>query len=728
MGTTSGLAGDLRETAAHMSGAPIPSAEGKGPRDDQRSQGPGAEGVAVWADTETNIDYINFSTVADSVVELIEQAQGKPLSIGVSGAWGVGKSSLVMLTKEALERREQERAHQAGLKVGDFQSQYIFVSFNAWLYQGYDDARAALMEAIAVKLAAVAQERKTGIEKTQEFLRRIDWFRLASLTAGSAAALALGLPPVGLIGQFASLFTRGRKDGVDDALIEDTQATITEGAKQAKGLLKPAQDESPRQRIQALRDSFVAALAELDVTLVVLIDDLDRCLPETAVSTLEAIRLFLFLDGTAFVIAADDQMIKHAVKKHFDQPDDALVTNYFDKLIQIPIRVPMLGTQEVRAYMFLLYVHNSTLEEEERETIRVAVCERLAKTWQGLRIDRAFIQDLGIDLPTELVAQLDTADRLTTIMATASGIAGNPRLVKRFLNALSVRMAVAKNQGVFVDEAALAKLLLFERLAPPELYRELATSITNSVDGKPHLLDGWEPGDSDSDTDARSVEASGDLVDEEEPAGSPRAGSPGAGAAETGPAKVAAKGDAVATSAPDPIPERWATGFPKEWLALPPRLADIDMRGALYVSREHLPILTVEDGMSSTAVELLNALKEHPGEAAALTDRLGTLTGPEQARIFDRLLDIARPIDEWGVPEILEALLVMVQVAPSLSGSLAGFLGGRPAAQIQPDLIPRLSGQAWASDLMQTWSTSPDIEPPVKAAIAQRVGNGNIAK
>ncbi|WP_460844654.1 P-loop NTPase fold protein [Nocardioides ultimimeridianus] len=38
------------------------------------------------------IDYINFSTVADSLVELIEQAQGKPLSIGVSGAWGVGKS------------------------------------------------------------------------------------------------------------------------------------------------------------------------------------------------------------------------------------------------------------------------------------------------------------------------------------------------------------------------------------------------------------------------------------------------------------------------------------------------------------------------------------------------------------------------------------------------------------------------------------------------------------
>jgi predicted KAP-like P-loop ATPase len=130
----------------------------------------------VWVDTETNIDYINFSTVADSIVELIEQAQGKPLSIGLSGAWGVGKSSLVMLTKDALERREQDRARALGISDEDFKFKYIFVSFNAWLYQGYDDARAALMEAIAVKLTEVAKEQETGIEKTQEFLRRIDWF------------------------------------------------------------------------------------------------------------------------------------------------------------------------------------------------------------------------------------------------------------------------------------------------------------------------------------------------------------------------------------------------------------------------------------------------------------------------------------------------------------------------------------------------------------------------
>ena len=105
--------------------------------------------------------------------------------------------------------------------------------------------------------------------------------------------------------------------------------------------------------------------------------------------------MFLFLKNTAFVIAADNEMIKHAVRRHFEGvPDDLLVTNYFDKLIQVPIRVPPLGTQEVRAYMMLLFVENSDLDAERKEKIRAGVCEQLGQTWQGKRVDRAFVQSL----------------------------------------------------------------------------------------------------------------------------------------------------------------------------------------------------------------------------------------------------------------------------------------------------------------------------------------------
>jgi len=161
----------------------------------------------------------------------------------------------------------------------------------------------------------------------------------------------------------------------------------------------------------------------MGVTLVVLIDDLDRCLPETTISTLEAIRLFLFLKNTAFVIAADDAMIKHAVRRHFEGVDDELVTNYFDKLIQLPIRVPPLGTQEVRAYMMLLFVENSRLAPEVKEKIRVSVCTQLGQTWQGKRVDRAFVQSLHDKFADELIGQFDTADRLAPLWSakTPSG-------------------------------------------------------------------------------------------------------------------------------------------------------------------------------------------------------------------------------------------------------------------------------------------------------------------
>lgn len=42
-----------------------------------------------------------------------------------------------------------------------------------------------------------------------------------------------------------------------------------------------------------------------------------RCLPATAIDTLDAIRLFLFVPKTAFVIGADAGMIEYAVRQHF---------------------------------------------------------------------------------------------------------------------------------------------------------------------------------------------------------------------------------------------------------------------------------------------------------------------------------------------------------------------------------------------------------------------------
>ena len=249
---------------------------------------------AMWPDNETERDYLNFSSVSDTVAEIVDQARGRPISIGVSGAWGTGKSSMIRLVRASLSRRAEE----PGAK------QFVFVEFNAWLYQGYDDARAALMEVIASKLESTAREQKQPTDKAKALLKRINWFRAAKLVGGSALAVSLGLPPTGLFGEVLGLGRRAVADGVDAGLLEEGTAALTKLGNEASGIVQPeGEASSPPKEIQALRDAFEETLGDLGVTLVVLVDDLDRCLPETTISTLEAIRLFLFLKNAAFVIA-----------------------------------------------------------------------------------------------------------------------------------------------------------------------------------------------------------------------------------------------------------------------------------------------------------------------------------------------------------------------------------------------------------------------------------------
>ena len=437
----------------------------------------------MWPDNETEKDFLNFSGVADTVAEIIRQAAGRPTSIGISGSWGAGKSSMIKLVRAALAEKDQNDPEQ-----------FIYVEFNAWLYQGYDDARAALLEVIATKLKKEAKKRNTGTDMAKELLQRVNWLRAAKLGARSALALALGLPPTGLIGEAVTFGTKALSDDLTESDAEGVEELAADAFTGVGGLIKAKPELSPPREIHAIRECFEQALKKMGVTLVVLIDDLDRCLPLTTISTLEAIRLFLFLDNTAFVIAADDAMIKHAVRQHFGNVEDDLAINYFDKLIQIPIRVPPLGTLEVRAYMMLLFIEEAEIHNDQKESIRKSVCAQLANSWRGERVDRAFMQTVYRDAPAELVARFDTADRLAPLMVSASQIAGNPRLVKRFLNALSIRMAISRAHDVGVDEAVLAKMLLFERCGNPKAYDALTAAVNNDPDGRPMFLAEWEQG------------------------------------------------------------------------------------------------------------------------------------------------------------------------------------------------------------------------------------------
>lgn len=415
-------------------------------------------GPVMWRDSESDQDFMNFTEVADQIATLATTPTLLPISIGVFGGWGTGKSTVLRLV-------EQRIAEIAG------QQSPIVVKFDAWLYQGFDDSRAALMEVVARELIALAEKKKTLVDRAKSFAGRINYFRALGLIADFGVGMALGIPP-GLLtsaGAAVSSIARGSFSIKEYGELKEDGAGVADVIGQ---LVRPQEKKTPPEEIEAFRREFGDLLEGLDTSMVLFIDNLDRCLPDVAIGTLEAIRLFLFMPRTAFIIAADEGMIRHSVAKHFSDPQASHVRDYLDKVIQVPLRVPQVGGDDVRAYMYSLFVG---LEKPDAlPTVQVALLAALQGGWKGLSFDKGEIAALAGNSVT-LLDNLAIADRLAPILAWAPNVQGNPRIVKRLLNAIMLRQHLAKGRGMNVDLATLAKLAIFERCtdegATLDLYR-----------------------------------------------------------------------------------------------------------------------------------------------------------------------------------------------------------------------------------------------------------------
>ena len=114
--------------------------------------------------------------------------------------------------------------------------------------------------------------------------------------------------------------------------------------------------------VTSFRKLFESIIKDAEFkSVIVYIDDLDRCSGERMIECIEAIKLFLNVDHTAFVLGADERMVELAIKEHYpiQDKDKSVIyspfSDYLEKLIQIPYRLPKLSFSEQATYvMFLL--------------------------------------------------------------------------------------------------------------------------------------------------------------------------------------------------------------------------------------------------------------------------------------------------------------------------------------------------------------------------------------
>lgn len=620
----------------------------------------------MWNDVETTNDLLNYGVVADTAAQLIRDSANEPLSIGISGSWGSGKSSLVKMIGKSLDTDEQA------------EQKYLFLEFNAWLYQGFDDAKMALLQSVSDMLLEEANKQKTLTDKAIDLVKRVRWFKVLKMgvpvASGAIVGGTIGGPVGAAIGAFGGLFKGDGLPSQED--IKKAQEAYKSLEPELQGILKDEETTSLPKEIASLRQTFEEILEGLNVKLVVLVDDLDRCMPDTAISTLEAMRLLLFLPRTAFIIAADEKMIRSAVRSHFSniQIDDELVTSYFDKLIQVPLRVPRLGVSEVKAYLILLFaeqaVKKSVIIQEVLDEARDKILEAVKKPWLGGLKQQAISEAFG-DSSSSLEKQIDIAEQLAHIMATTEQLAGNPRLIKRFLNNLIIRETIANTQGMGIAFEELIKLQLFERCASPSAFEFLAKKVSESDDGKVEFL--------------KEIEEKLKGGEEYE--------------------------------VPD---QSWKDPFIEEWLQITPLLSDVDLRPLLHLSKDTIVSLSGVDELSQEAKEIYDALLVVKSSQATLVTKIQSLHETEANQILIRLKRKLRS-QEWN-SNSLQGVLHVIRAYPSLGSSLTGLLEEIPSAKRLASFVPLLSNEEWAKSTLLEWKKDPETPSSTQKAINHKFG------
>ncbi len=626
----------------------------------------------MWNDIETTTDYLHFSVVSKTVANLIIESGDNPISIGVSGSWGAGKSSMVKMIGKDLNEQSGE------------DNKYIFLEFNAWLYQGYEEAKSALLQSVTRKLTEEMQKQKISEDdelgkKFKRFLKRINWFQVSKLALPLLAGFIPGAAPVGVIANFANAMknswnNRDKKSENGEALNTAFEGLIPE----LENLLKENEEiaEPVTKQIEEIREEFEEILGQLRVKLVVLVDDLDRCLPETAISTLEAMRLLLFVKRTAFIIAADEQMIRNGVRAHFNgvELSDGLVTSYFDKLIQVPIKIPHLGIAEVKVYIVLLFmeleVRRGKLEQRFFSAAQSKLSSMLSKAWEDditvNKIETVF-DDSTKTLMKESVL---IADQLAGILVNADNIKGNPRLIKRLLNALEIRKKVVKFNGMTLDSGVLVKMLLFERCASEGAFDYLTKETANAVNGKPEFLQKLE----DSLKNGEKYEA------------------------------------------PDAT---WNNDFVWNWLLIEPKLSGMDLRPLLYLSRDKALSFAAYDELSAEGEELLAALKKVKNGTYVkdLVESIKSVGIKEAEKLLKRIISLGRN-EQWNA-NILFAAVHITEAFSELGRNLVSALYEIPAKSRKAPIIPVIADKEWAKDMLKQWYGDSETPESVKKAISQ---------
>jgi hypothetical protein len=442
----------------------------------------------MWSDIETSQDLLGYTVHANLLKKVIMDNRNLPVTIGLYGDWGSGKSSILKILQEKIEKED------------DSKDSSIVIYFDGWNFESFEDAKLSLIQGIVDKLESdksLSANIKDSVKKVKDSIfsmKTLMWTLRNAVAPLAFAAVTGGITTIPSILTLFGSFKGKEKDLVDKLTGEGAEKFLKEA-------LRSHIEANQFSAVHEFRGDFEKLINDTGKErVIVLVDDLDRCLPEHIIDSLEAIKLFLNVEKTAFVIAADEDIVSGAISKQYkdminlsnrrstDNSNDmlgrSLGSDYLDKFIQIPYSIPKLSNQEVETYVTLLFCE-SMMEKKDFNVIYEDYHKFIVEhKFEGYGWDN--VKDMnGVKENLPLRSIITFMSRCTSSLSNS--LHRNPRQIKRFLNAFELRNQLLRQSGntEMVNAFVLLKLMLLQT-SHSNLFKELSQW---SIEQKGHPIE-----------------------------------------------------------------------------------------------------------------------------------------------------------------------------------------------------------------------------------------------
>ena len=281
-------------------------------------------------------DKLGFREVAKRITtSLVDRASEDGLVIGIEGAWGSGKSSLLSLIGDELGKLSKDR-------------QPTIINFRPWLIGNRDALITSLFDELSRQLDQVAlnagDATRISVAKAKD--------------AGEALRRFMnGLSRAGAVIEFA-----GEASGI---------GVLKLAGKGAKAAGDAAGKEAAPPALAELKDKLVKSLRDLGHRFVITIDDVDRLEPAEVIEILRLVRSVVDLPNVIYLLCYDSDTLAHSIERAAGEKSGR---SYLEKIVQLTVMVPRPEPFQLRQWFSdELRLIASAKDEDELSRLKLVI-------------------------------------------------------------------------------------------------------------------------------------------------------------------------------------------------------------------------------------------------------------------------------------------------------------------------------------------------------------------